>query len=477
MILMINFKRAFAKLNTNGWIFDFSILLLCTIIFFRRINAFPLRNWDEAWYAEIIKNMASGKVGYLMPFWNGRYYFDHEPLYFWLSTPFVIIFGPGEWQVRIVSAISAVLATYLVFLIGRRLVNLRAAITSALIFLTIGGVVIRFAHGNLDALLACLFLATFYFYLKGEQKPNFNFIAGVTFGLGMLVKSWGIGLFPIAFILSFSFFRKNINIKRMASIFFVGMVVVLPWYLWGILRFGGQFIDWYILNPFEGRLASPFANFSLAYFRFAFFDLGFWLILPCLSLLLLRKHFKKLVQKLILPLLFIPIIYIVLLNFLGDKSGWYLIPAYSILVLILGFFAEMLFKMKSRILIFIFPVLFTLQYWNVLRIENIYPDRSIVGAKLGIYARQIIPLADEVVLEDPDFTSFLYYSNQNHIFTLQKDKKPEEWWIVENKELDKFLKSNPKTWIITRDKNKFSGHKTVDKLGDYYFIKGSQQRD
>jgi len=453
-----------------NWLFDLAVLLSSIIIFFRRIDVFPLRNWDEAWYAEIIKNMANGKSGYLIPFWNGRYHFDHEPLYFWLSTAFVKIFGLGEWQVRIISATSAVLATYLVFLIGRKLANLRVAITSVLIFLTTGGVVIRFAHGNLDALLVCLFLATFYFFLKGKEKPFFNLITGITFGLGMLVKSWGIGMFPIALILSFSFFGGNINIKRIASIIFIGMAVILPWYLWGILRFDGQFVEWYILNPSEGRLTTPFANFSFAYFPFAFFDLGFWLLVPFLAIAVQRKHLKELSRRLILSLSFIPIIYIISLNFLSDKSAWYLIPAYSILALVLGYFAEILFKTKSRILIFIFPVVFILQYWNVLRIENIYPDRSIVGAKLGIKARQIIPLEDEVILEDPDFTSFLYYSNQNHIFTLQEDRKPGEWWIIKNKELDSFLKNNPKSWIITRNRNKFSGYKLFDKLGDYYFI-------
>ena len=56
-----------------------------------------VRNWDEAWYAEIIKNMAVKDYGWLMPWWNGRYYFDHPPLYFWLSGVVVKLFGLGEW--------------------------------------------------------------------------------------------------------------------------------------------------------------------------------------------------------------------------------------------------------------------------------------------------------------------------------------------------------------------------------------------
>ncbi len=133
------------------------------LIFFRRINVFPLRNWDEAWYAEIIKNMASGNYGYLMPYWNGRYYFDHSPLYFWLSAPFFKFFGPGEWQARIVSAVASVFVVIFIFLIGKRLVNTLTGFFSVLIFLTLGGVVMRFAHGNLDSFLVFFFLGSFYF--------------------------------------------------------------------------------------------------------------------------------------------------------------------------------------------------------------------------------------------------------------------------------------------------------------------------
>ena len=67
-----------------------------------------VRNWDEAWYAEIIKQMAVGGKGWLMPWWNGQYYFDHPPVYFWLSGLVVKLFGLGEWQVRIVSVLAGI---------------------------------------------------------------------------------------------------------------------------------------------------------------------------------------------------------------------------------------------------------------------------------------------------------------------------------------------------------------------------------
>ena len=91
------------------------VLISSVVVFFSKIASFPLRNWDEAWYAEIIKNMAFGKYGVLMPFWNGRYYFDNAPLYFWLSAPVFKIFGAGEWQARFVSAKTTMFTSFFFF--------------------------------------------------------------------------------------------------------------------------------------------------------------------------------------------------------------------------------------------------------------------------------------------------------------------------------------------------------------------------
>src|SRR3990167_9960481 len=98
-----------------------AIIAISTFIFARNINDFPLRNWDEAWYAQIINNMASNNYSLLAPYWNGRYYFDKPHLYFWLSLPFFKIFGPGEWQARIVSATAAIFTSLLIYLIGKKL--------------------------------------------------------------------------------------------------------------------------------------------------------------------------------------------------------------------------------------------------------------------------------------------------------------------------------------------------------------------
>jgi len=455
--------------------FGLVIFLTSLVIFFRRISSFPLRNWDEAWYAEIIKNMASGDFSPIVPFWNGRYYFDHAPLYFWLSSPIFKMFGSGEWQARFISTISAVLAMLFVFLIGKRLANAKVGALSTLIFATIGGVVIRFSHGNLDSLLVFLFLASFYFYLESERDKKYGFLTGLALGLGLIVKSWGVGVFPFFLIFVYSFFKNRRLPNNTLVLIAVPTLFFLLWSAVGYWNFGQTFIRWYWFNPSENRLGDPLGNFSWDYFKFAFRDIGLWLTIPTLFLAASYKNYFKDQKPFILASGLVCFVYIFFLNFLSDKSGWYLIPTYPYIALILGIFLRNLMERRLRMISMLFGILLAMQYFNVLRIENIYPDRSRVGAELGVAANGLIPIEDEVILDDHDFTSFLYYSNQKHIFTLQKSRKPGEWWILKKEEVGAFLQDHSRTWIVKRKETNLPivGGKgqIVEELNNYEFIR------
>lgn len=448
-----------------------AITLIPILIFFRNINNFPLRNWDEAWYGEIIKNMASGKYGYLMPFWNGRYYFDHSPLYFWLTLPIVKLFGTGEWQVRLVSALAAIISIILVFLIGKKIRDEKLGLIASIVFLTMGQVVIRFAHGNLDSLLTALFLASFYFFLKSEKKTfPYSILTGITLGAGMLVKSWGIGLFPLFLILSCSFFKNRQIPKNLTVIIAATIAVSIWWYIWGVLNFGQTFIAWYVFNPSESRLSSPLANFSLSYYKALIRDIGFWFIPLFLALILQFKNIFKEKNPIILGFLTTSLIYISSLNFLSDKSDWYNIPAYPLISIIIAYCVYKTSLKIPRVTVALVTIVALLSIYNVNRIENIYPDRSRYGAELGIRAQNLIPQGSNVVLDDPDFTSFLYYSNQTAIYTLEDNQKGEftEWWKISHKNLSDFVQNHNNVWIVTPKAHNLPIQTNTEQLKDAY---------
>lgn len=449
------------------------IFLVSTVAFFWDINSFPLRNWDEAWYAEIIKNMASGNYSLLVPFWNGQYYFDKPPLYFWLSLPFFKVFGPGEWQARIISVLAAVGASFLVYSIGKKLFNQRAGILSFLVFLTLGQIYVRFSHGNLDALLIFFFLMTFYLYLLFGKK--YQILTGIFLGLGFLIKGWFLGLFPLFIIFVYSFLKEKRSPRGLILILAFSILSSGWWYLLGFLKFGKPFINWYLFTIAEGGLNIPFFSFSLKYFEYFIRDIGVWFIL--VFLFLIKVPELSISSRRSLFSLAIPaFIFIFLINLLNEKLDWHVLPSYPFIALLIGYITERLFRIHPKSTLCLVGGILVLQIFVVYKIENIYPGRSEAGAKLGKYSRSILKPNDVIVLDDRDFTSFLYYSNQQKVYVL-RDEGPtdkRDWWILKYENLPNFLEKNEHAIIISRSianlSIKSSTEEVIGEENGYQFI-------
>lgn len=422
------------------------IFILAALAFFVNINSFPLHNWDEAWYAEIIKNMSSGQYNLLVPFWNGQYYFDKPPLYFWLSLPVVKIFGLGEWQIRFVSAVGGFLTVLLIYFIAKKLFNQRVGQLSSLVFLSFGQVINRFSQGNLDAILVCLSLASFYFYLQSSEKKFFLILSGLSAGFGFLVKGWLMGLFPLLLIFLFLVGQKRKNLWDLLIIFLFSLLPFLVWSFLGFRNFGWQFVNWYWLHPAAGNLSGSLSLLTL--FKTFFRDVGFWWL--AIAIFVIKKGRKIFpLEKFIGFFILCATIYLFSLGFLKEQMDWYLLPAYPLLAIFVGYCL-----LRTSWLIMI--LLFTCQLLILITIQGKSVDRSKLMAEIGTQAYKIIPKGDLIVLDDSDFTTFLYYSNHQQIYvSSQSGGKPKEWWIIKYEQLPKLLKENSSVWLVSIDPNRF----------------------
>lgn len=456
------------------------ILVVSIVVFFRNIDRFPLSNWDEAWYAEITRNMASGEYSFLVPFWNGEYYFDKPPLYFWLSLPFFRIFGPGEWQTRIISALASVLATFLVYLIAKRMFTRRIAIMSAIVFLTLGQVVVRFAHGNLDALAVCLILATVYFYLV---FPKFWFIRrkallipGIILALTYLAKGWILGLVPI--VAAFLFERLTLSgnhkqsfsaNKKIISLVTFSMLAASPYYVLGYLTFGQEFVRWYLFNPTASSFS--FGSFSGQFFGNLIRDVGFWFVPVGLGLVMAAKVAGE--YKTNLFVLFgTSLVFLLGISFLRSKLGWYALPAYPFVAILIAYFVDRIFKKGFALVLLLLAVTVALQVYNVNRIENLHPDRSQVGAILGKKAAEIVPAEDMLILDDRDLPAFLFYSEHKKVFVVSEGNAWDwEWWIFKYEDLPELAATGTGAWVVTRNSDLVSNADEVAEVEGYKFLR------
>lgn len=409
--------------------------------------------------------MASGEYGFLVPFWNGEYYFDKPPLYFWLSLPFFRIFGPGEWQARIISALASIIATFLVYLIAERMFTRRIAIMSSVVFLTLGQVVVRFAHGNLDALAVCLILATVYFYLV---LPKFWFIPGIILALTYLAKGWILGLVPI--VAGFLFGRLTLsgNHRKIILASAFSILAASPYYVLGYLTFGQEFVRWYLMNPTA-------SSFSLGSFSWQFFgnlvrDVGFWFVPVGLGLVMAAKVGGK--YKSLLVLFGTSLVFLLGISFLRGKLGWYALPAYPFVAILIAYFVDRIFKKGFPLAFLLLAVTVALQVYNVNRIENLHPDRSQVGAILGKKAAEIVPAEDILILDDRDLPAFLFYSEHKKVLVVSEGSVWDwEWWIFKYKDLPELVTMGTGAWVVTRSSDLVSNADEVAEVGGYKFFR------
>lgn len=424
------------------------VIVAAALIFSFNLNSFPLHNWDEAWYGEITKNMVSGQYSLLVPFWNGQYYFDKPPLYFWLSWPFFKFFGPGEWQARIVSVLAAILATWLVYSISKKLFDLRTALLSVTVFLSLGQVVTRFSQGNLDALLVCLFLASFYFHLLSQKKKRYFVLSGIFVGLGFLVKGWLLGLFPLFLISVYSLLGRRKFPLVLIPIFAIVVFVNIWWSLLGFKEFGLRFVEWYLFHPAAGYGQNNL-GFSGGLLRHLVSDTGLWIVPLVISLFSLNKLNKER-RGTIFSFLVVITSFIFSLHFLSQQFNWYLLPVYPLMSIIVGYVVGRLLEVKFKIFLILFLLLVVGQVYLLLWKDKETNDRSMLMANLGKKVRQLVPEKDMVILDDPDFSSFLFYSDHKQIYSLS-DSEPDkrEWWIVNKKDLSRLLNADNNVWLIS----------------------------
>lgn len=451
------------------------VLLTSAIVFISQINQFPLHNWDEAWYAETIKNMATGNYSLLVPYWNGQYYFDKPPLYFWLSLPIFKFFGPGEWQARTVSVFAAIGASYLTFLIGKKFYGQKAGFLAAFIFLTLGQVAIRFAHGNLDALLTFFTLLAFWCYLVNSQNRTMIPATGAAIGLAILTKGLGPGLFAPFVIGIYHFATKQKSAKSLGLVTLFAGLTVLPYLVAGYLRFSQPFVKWFLASPAAG-LFDP-ATFNFQFIANLLRDIGFWFLPLIWAIIALRRQKTVKIDVKALKILLVPaFIFIFSLNFLKDKLGWYALPAYPLIAIAIAYLITKTNAGKLLLTLVLIAAAIIGQIYNINRIENLYPDRSSIGANLGLQVQKLIPKNATIILDDRDLPTFLFYSNHQKVYVVSPEgNKKGEWWVVKSQELPQFIQENPSSWIITKNPAnlplKFHENQIKGQYEGYYFFK------
>ncbi|RJR24359.1 hypothetical protein C4578_03165 [Candidatus Microgenomates bacterium] len=217
------------------------LVVLTGLLFLSKLGDTPLKSWDEAWYAEISRNIVKDNQWFLLK-WNGLPYFDHPPLGFWLTSLSFKLFGVSEMSARLPSALAGIGSVLLSYLIGKKLFNRAVGFAAGLSLSVFPWFWLRAREGNLDIVLTFNMLLALFFMLKAKESRLFLIGAGTAFALALLTKTViGVGLIPVLFFLYFGCPKKEI--KDIFFFFVPFFAIFLPWYVVNYLAYGLLFIN------------------------------------------------------------------------------------------------------------------------------------------------------------------------------------------------------------------------------------------
>ncbi|GAB1541763.1 glycosyltransferase family 39 protein [Scytonema sp. NUACC21] len=160
---------------------------------------------------------------------------------YWLIAISYTLFDINETSVRLPSAIAGTLSVLLVYEIGRILLGKKAAWLAAAI-MSVQFLWLQYCRlGTPDVPMIFLVLLAIWSLLKAELHPKYrypwSFLAGLSFGLGFLVRSFMIVL-PIVALLPYLIWEHRRHRHLTNPILYLGFAVgLIPTGIWLWLNF------------------------------------------------------------------------------------------------------------------------------------------------------------------------------------------------------------------------------------------------
>lgn len=401
------------------------VFLFTSYICFFKLSHSYLENWDEAFYAQVTKEMIKNKEPFVL-YWNNNLFLDKSPLNFWLNVFFVKIFGLSEFSIRLTSAISGFITIMIVVYLSYRWWGLIPALFT-LSTVSLNNLFIwRTRTGNLDSLLSLLFVLSYLLILSKNSKRYI--LLGIVFGLIYLQKLT-IVLLPISIfilkeiLMGQQYLKKNL--KNYFALFSIFLIITGAWLFIGKTKIGSKFINYYLFKADQGVGKLSLNFFKTDYIKYTYYSLQrrlFYLLLIGIFFLILNikktKNLILLIFSVSLPLL---------LTFTQKSNNWYLVPAIPFWGLTIGYgiknildkinVIEKITKINKIKVITYFILLIPLIYISyktfIVNISSIIDmEASISEVKTAKFVKKISKPNETILRLDFAYPVTLFYSDR-----------------------------------------------------------------
>ncbi|MDB5108793.1 MAG: glycosyl transferase [Candidatus Binatus sp.] len=246
-----------------------AVTAISIAIFFSHLGSYGLWEPDEARYAEIAREMATGG-SWIVPHLNYVAYVEKPPLLYWLTTISFHIFGINEFAARLPVAISALIGVLATYLFTLRTFGRRRAILAAAILATSPIYAVMAQVLTTDMLLtAMVTVASFAFFLHWREGGRWCWLAYLAMGLGVMTKGPVGVVLPVLSIVLFLAWNRELRgaLGRFHVIpgLALTMLIAAPWFVAMTIREPG-FFDFYFIGEHVRRVFETDYSHSEAFY-------------------------------------------------------------------------------------------------------------------------------------------------------------------------------------------------------------------
>lgn len=347
------------------YIFLIVILVVALINLFYNLGKFPINSWDEARHGvsayEMIKrnNYIVNTYSYTNDYWNLK-----PPISYWAIAAGYKIAGYNALGLRIFSALAGFITilSIAVFTL-HKYGKISSIISTSTITSTMPYILDHCARsGDADSIFVMFFTLSIISISLLNRSIKWLYVSGIAFSLAFLTKSWHAGSIGVIIGLYLILSRKLFKLRiRSICMFFLGCT--LPVIIWGIFRYGADkllflknMINYDLLArssvALEGHVGST--SYYIEVLQSAYF---YWMLVlvstvVAFTVILEPEMLNKDSIEDILPILLWIIVPFLFYTKAKTKIGWYILPIFPAMAVVIGAASGYLLKCRRRNLVF-----------------------------------------------------------------------------------------------------------------------------
>jgi len=236
------------------------LFFLSIFVYARGLNAHGLEyRDDEIFYYKSAQEMLE-KGNYFSPTYFGENRFQKPILFYWFIMISNMLLGGHWFAARIVAVIFATLCVCLTWSLARIFFKWRVALLSCLMMMTFP---LFFRHAKnvvpdmpLNFFIVLALWAGVHHTHKPEQKV-YRALFFLACGMGFMIKGFTAIIVPVGTLVCFYLFSKRMHalkaLKMHKGLFLV-MAIIMPWFLYMLVKHGHEYSDFMIIHETQKRL-------------------------------------------------------------------------------------------------------------------------------------------------------------------------------------------------------------------------------